>query len=140
MKMFLKIDRRSAMTRVEILMVVGVLLIAAYCLVRYQKTGEVFQISWRKTAEKTNSVVETEPSTAAIDTEIVNDPEVVDTTVKVQPTNIAIAKSVSGKGAAAEVAATRLDEWRKQKVAVPTNAVWSTNQTRKKPGVRIAFP
>lgn len=131
------------MTRVELLVVICAGLVAAYLVVRYQKTGEVFQISWRKTTAKTNSVaqpirpVETRFVDGAKPLELQTEMDTTITNPVVVKTNV-IGKPM-GETPGVEIKGKKLDEWQKRKVLVPTNAIWSA-KARKKPGVRIAFP
>lgn len=132
--------QRSAMSRVGILGLIGVAVVAAYLVGRYQETGELFQTSWRKKVDKTNSVVR--PNSAlemnSVDEANVSEEILVANTNAVSTRVLTTAKSTT-TSTAAEISGTRLTAWQNKKVLIPTNAVWSPTP-RKKPGVRIAFP
>lgn len=130
----------SAMTRVEFLLVVCVAIFGIYLFVRYQKTGEVFQISWRKPAAKTN----TNPQMirpAEIHFVGLSDTAEQEIEIQGEMTNSVstnLAQRPGGENSSPTVPLMRLDDLKRQRVQIPTNAVWLP--ARKSPGVRIAFP
>ena len=133
------------MTLIEGLIVVCVALIVIYLVVRYQRSGEVFQISWHKTKVK-----ETETKTLpdakllpqiALPSTATNGGNVqinlLLTNSKKPETNRTISPSPGNAG-------VQFFDQRKQTVLILTNAttnkVWFRATPRKQPGVRIAFP
>jgi hypothetical protein len=141
MKIPLGKSRRSAMTRAEFLIVVGVVLIGISLFVRYERTGEVFQISWRKRATQTNSQsgIIGSLETAPVNTD--DAPETVSKTTAVNgnPISTNFLKRPATENSSPKSLLMRLNDAKKQTTRVPTNAVWFPSQ-RKRPGVRIAFP
>jgi hypothetical protein len=140
MKMIGKINRRSAMTRLEVLVLICVALVAAYFVVRYQKTEDLIRLSKRKAANKTNSVME---PTSQIRFVAVSDTPDETTETHETITNLIATNSVrkpTNETSLLEIAQMRLPERQKQTVRVPTNAVWNPRTPRRGSGVRIAFP
>jgi hypothetical protein len=140
MKMIGKINKHSAMTRLEVLVLICVALVAAYLVVRYQKTGELIHVGWRKAADKRNSAIEPTSQISSVNVSNVpaQIPEIHETNSNLVTTN-SIRKSTN-ETSLLEIAQMRLPERQKQTVRVPTNAVWKPTTPRRGPGVRIAFP
>lgn len=130
------------MTRVEFLVVICVAFFAAYLVVRYQTTGEIFQISWRKAAAKTNSNPEIIQPSAIRFVDATNTPDQTSETLEVKTNSVSTSfvKKPADVNPPSTIPGMKVDDPKKQKVRVPTNAVWFPNKPRKSPGVRIAFP
>lgn len=129
------------MTRIEFLIVICVVTFGIYLFVRYQKTGEVFQISWRKPAAKTNMNSEI-IRPAEVHFVGLNDTAGQEIEVEMGNTNSVLpqfAQKPGGENSSPTPPLIRLDDATRQRVRIPTNAVWLPAQ-RKSPGVRIAFP
>lgn len=140
MKIVLKNGRRLAMTRVEALIVICVALIGIYLFVRYQKTGEIFQVSWRKAAGKSTAATEIASTETGSVMATNADDETKTYAVTTRSFSTNPGKKPGNEDSSSEIVGMRLSDPRKQRVRVPTNAVWFSTRPRRGPGVRIAFP
>jgi hypothetical protein len=146
MKMLQKNNGCSAMTLIEGLILICVALIGIYLIVRYQKNGEIFQISWHKTnVQKTE--IKTSPDTKTLQRIAPIAPPSMATNSITEHANILIniTQQVVGSASTPSVnMGAQFVDRRRQTVLiltnVVTNAAWHSAAARKGPGVRIAFP
>jgi len=130
---------RSGMTRPEFLLVPCILLIGVYMVVRYQKSGEILQVHWSKSAVKTNSPIERTSTETPISRTVTNtNSEIQEVTISVSSTNVF--KKTINQNIVSPRYEMRLAAPQKHQVQLPTNALWRSQLPRRGPGVRIAFP
>ena len=140
-----QLQSSTAMTRWEILGITCVTLVSVVLITYFLRTGEFIKLKWPKKAqtsvrEVAENAVESFNSAFELEKEVEEPPAPTSVPRPIASTSRNDQKQKAIGSQNAGIPLLRLDDPKHHSLGVPPNAIWTTNGTRKGPGVKIAFP